>query len=406
MKPIEKQYLKPFILITTLFLLWGLANNMTDTLLSAFKKIMSMSDTQTSLIQFAFYGAYFCLALPAALFIRKHSYKSGVILGLSLYAIGAILFMPAANAASYGFYLIAIYIMAGGCSVLETTANPYILSMGSPETATRRLNIAQAFNPIGSILGILMSKYFILQDISLYSVSGTYMTLGLILIGILVIMLVAKMPSGKHQEEKITGLKAVFIRLWNNKQYRRGVIAQFFYVGAQIGIWSFTIRIVMQELNYSEADAATIYLISIIGFCISRFLYTWLMKFFAPAKLLLFGAIMSLACTAVVIATAGSGWLLVIFLIMISSFMSLMFPTIYGLALEHVEQPEQGGQYGDAKIGASGLIMAILGGALLTPLQGYISDTFGIHASYAVPLFCFAVILAYAIYVVRQKQSL
>ncbi len=162
----------------------------------------------------------------------------------------------------------------------------------------------------------------------------------------------------------------------------------------------------MQELNYSEADAATIYLISIIGFCISRFLYTWLMKFFAPAKLLLLGAIMSLACTAVVISTVGSGWPLVIFLIMISSFMSLMFPTIYGLALEHVEQPEQGGQYGDAKIGASGLIMAILGGALLTPLQGYISDTFGIHASYAVPLFCFAVILAYAIYVVRQKQSL
>ena len=170
MKPIEKQYLKPFILVTSLFLLWGLANNMTDTLLSAFKRIMSMSDTQTSLIQFAFYGAYFCLALPAALFIRKHSYKSGVVLGLCLYAAGAILFMPAAKAASYGFYLIAIYIMAGGCSVLETTANPYILSMGSPETATRRLNIAQAFNPIGSILGILMSKYFILSDISLYSI--------------------------------------------------------------------------------------------------------------------------------------------------------------------------------------------------------------------------------------------
>ncbi len=398
MKPIEKQYLKPFILVTSLFLLWGLANNMTDTLLSAFKRIMSMSDTQTSLIQFAFYGAYFCLALPAALFIRKHSYKSGVVLGLCLYAAGAILFMPAAKAASYGFYLIAIYIMAGGCSVLETTANPYILSMGSPETATRRLNIAQAFNPIGSILGILMSKYFILSDISLYSISGTYATLGLVLIVILVVMLAIKMPGGQDGDGNVQGLGAVFGRLLRNKQYRRGVIAQFFYVGAQIGIWSFTIRIVMQELSITEAPASTIYLISIVGFCLSRFVYTWLMKFFAPTKLLLFGAAMSLACTAVVICTAGSGWLLVSTLILISAFMSLMFPTIYGLALEHVEDPAAGGHPGDAKIGASGLIMAILGGAILTPLQGLLSDTFSIHTSYLVPFICFAVVLSYAIY--------
>ena len=404
MKPIEKQYLKPFILVTSLFLLWGLANNMTDTLLSAFKRIMSMSDTQTSLIQFAFYGAYFCLALPAALFIRKHSYKSGVVLGLCLYAAGAILFMPAAKAASYGFYLIAIYIMAGGCSVLETTANPYILSMGSPETATRRLNIAQAFNPIGSILGILMSKYFILSDISLYSISGTYATLGLVLIVILVVMLAIKMPGGQDKDGNVRGLGAVFGRLLRNKQYRRGVIAQFFYVGAQIGIWSFTIRIVMQELSITEAPASTIYLISIVGFCLSRFVYTWLMKFFAPTKLLLFGAAMSLACTAVVICTSGSGWLLVGALILISAFMSLMFPTIYGLALEHVEDPAAGGHPGDAKIGASGLIMAILGGAILTPLQGLLSDTFSIHTSYLVPFICFAVVLSYAIYMNRTYK--
>ena len=405
MKPIEKQYLKPFILVTSLFLLWGLANNMTDTLLSAFKRIMSMSDTQTSLIQFAFYGAYFCLALPAALFIRKHSYKSGVVLGLCLYAAGAILFMPAAKAASYGFYLISIYIMAGGCSVLETTANPYILSMGSPETATRRLNIAQAFNPIGSILGILMSKYFILSDISLYSISGTYATLGLVLIVILVVMLAIKMPGGQDRDGNVQGLGAVFGRLLRNKQYRRGVIAQFFYVGAQIGIWSFTIRIVMQELSITEAPASTIYLISIVGFCLSRFVYTWLMKFFAPTKLLLFGAAMSLACTAVVICTAGSGWLLVSALVLISAFMSLMFPTIYGLALEHVEDSAAGGHPGDAKIGASGLIMAILGGAILTPLQGLLSDTFSIHTSYLVPFICFAVVLSYAIYMNKTYKK-
>ena len=165
MKVIERKYLLPFILVTSLFALWGLANNMTDTLLAAFRKIMQMSDTQTSFIQLAFYGAYFCLALPAALFIRKHSYKSGVVLGLMLYALGAILFLPASRVESYAFYLTAIYVMAAGCAVLETMANPYIMSMGSSETATRRLNIAQSFNPIGSIMGILISKYFILQDI-------------------------------------------------------------------------------------------------------------------------------------------------------------------------------------------------------------------------------------------------
>ncbi|MBR1834718.1 MAG: L-fucose:H+ symporter permease [Bacteroidales bacterium] len=405
MKTIEKPYIKSFVLVTTLFLLWGLANNMTDTLLSAFKKIMSMSDTQTSLIQFAFYGAYFCLALPAALFIRKHSYKSGVVLGLSLYALGAILFMPAAKAASYGFYLIAIYIMAGGCSVLETTANPYILSMGSPETATRRLNIAQAFNPIGSIMGILLSKYFILSDISLYSISGTYMTLGLVLIGILVVMLVVKMPTGKQDDEPVTELKAVVRRLWANKRYRGGVVAQFFYVGAQIGVWSFTIRIVMQELGVTEASASTVYLISIIGFCLSRFFYTWLMKFFAPQNLLIFGATMALISTAAVVGLAGSGWVLVCFLVAISVFMSLMFPTIYGLALEDVERTDLGGQPGDSKIGASGLIMAILGGALLTPLQGLLSDNFSIYISYSVPLVCFAVVLGYAIFINKSQKK-
>ncbi len=405
---IPRSYLRPFALVTLLFLLWGLANNMTDTLLAAFKKIMSMSDTQTTLIQFAFYGAYFCLALPAALFIRRHSYRSGVVLGLCLYAAGAILFMPAAKTASYAFYLIAIYIMAGGCSVLETTANPYILSMGSPETATRRLNIAQAFNPIGSILGIVLSKVFILRDISLYSVSGTYMTLGLVLLGILVVMLLVKMPEGRDdgggQADRNT-VAATIRRLWANRLYRRGVVAQFFYVGAQIGVWSFTIRIVMQELGVVESEAANVYLVAIVGFCVSRFLYTWLMRFFAPSKLLLFGSVMSLVCALVVVLAAGTGWLLVTFLVLISVFMSLMFPTIYGLALEGVERPECGGCAGDAKIGASGLIMAILGGALLTPLQGMLSDRFSIYTSFLVPVVCFSVVLLYSLYSIHTQKK-
>lgn len=395
MKTIEKKYLVPFILVTLLFLLWGIANNMTDTLLSAFKKIMAMSDTQTSLIQLAFYGSYFCFALPAAIYIRKYSYKSGVILGLALYAAGAILFLPAAKAASYGFYLIAIYILAGGCSVLETTANPYILAMGAPETATRRLNVAQAFNPLGSITGILLSKYFILKDISLYSVSGTYMTLGIVLLVILTVMLFVRMPEGRD-DGSADSLGATFRRLFKNKAYVFGVVAQFFYVGAQIGVWSFTIRLVMKELGIVEAQGATIYLISIICFSAARFLFTWLMKYFRPAKLLLVAAAADIVCTLFVVVLGGTGWPCVIALIAVSFFMSLMFPTIYGLALDGVEDPAKGGYAGDAKIGASGLIMAILGGALITPLQGMVSDAFGINLAYLVPLVCFVVVFAYA----------
>ena len=402
MKTIDRRHAVPFALVTSMFLLWGLANNMTDTLLAAFKRIMSMSDTQTSLIQFAFYGSYFCFALPAALFIRRRSFKSGIILGLLLYAAGAMLFLPAARVASYGFYLVAIYVMAGGCSVLETTANPYVMSMGDPRTATRRLNIAQSFNPVGSILGILMSKYFILDDISLYSISGTYAALGLVLLGLLVVMLFARMPSGKD-DDRSDSVGASFRRLLSNRLYRRGVVAQFFYVGAQIGVWSFTIRLVMQETGRLEAAASSIYLLSIIGHCLSRFIYTGLMRWFSPSRLLTFGGVMSALLSLTVVLSAGTGWLCITSLVLISSFMSLMFPTIYGIALGGIMRGEHPG---DSKIGASGLIMSILGGALLTPLQGMVSDHTNIYTSYAVPAFCFVVVTAYAVYAHRCKATL
>ena len=394
MKTLEKRYFLPFALVSILFLLWGLANNMTDTLLAAFKKVMRMSDTETSLIQFAFYGSYFCFALPAALFIRKVSYKAGIILGLLLYAGGAMLFYPAALTESYLFYLIAIYILAGGCSVLETTANPYILSMGAPETATRRLNIAQSFNPIGSITGILLSQQFILRDISLNSISETYMGLGFVLIAIMIVMAFSKMPAGKDNEQG--SVSASFARLLRNKRYVWGVVAQFFYVGAQICVWSFTIRLVMQELGIEEASAATYYLASIICFCVARFFFTWMMKFFQPAKLMAWAAAFDIVLCLIVILMSGSGMIAVIALVLISFFMSLQFPTIYGIALEGVGE--------DAKIGASGLIMAILGGAILTPLQGMVSDKFGISVSYVVPLVCFVVVLWYSIYSQRKGQ--
>lgn len=417
---VSKQFLLPFVLVTSLFFFWGIANNMTDTLLAAFKRIMSMTDTQTSLIQFSFYGAYAVLALPAALFIKRYSYKSGIVLGLFMYALGAILFFPASKAASYTFYLGAIFILAGGCSILETTANPYILSMGAPETATRRLNVAQAFNPLGSITGILLSTFFIQAELNsadataraamseaqleaiqaheLGAVTGTYMTLGFVLLAVLVIMLLSHMPKTDKASIADENPKSgsTIRRLASNKRYWMGVVAQFFYVGAQIGVWSFTIRLAMSELGIREQAGSVIYLISIIGFSASRFVFTWLMKYFRPSRLLVVAAVADIVLSLVVVLTQGMGWLPVCALIAISLFMSLMFPTIYGIALDGIGN--------DAKIGASGLIMAILGGALLTPLQAVISDATSINTSYLVPAFCFLVVLLYGLYVEKHRN--
>lgn len=399
-KTIEKKYTVPFILVTSLFLLWGLANNMTDTLLAAFKRIMDMTDTQTSLILSAFYGSYFCFAIPAALFIRKYSYRAGVVLGLILYAVGALLFFPAAKAASYAFYLVAIYIMAGGCSVLETTANPYIMAMGTPDTATRRLNIAQSFNPVGSIAGILVSKYLILDNISLYSVSKTYTALGCLLLVIMIVMLFAKMPEGRDAASD-GSVKSTLTRLAANKRYVYGVIAQFFYVGAQVGVWSYTIRIVMQEMGVMEAEASNVFLVSIVAFCLSRFFYTWLMKWVKPTILLASAGVLSMLCSIAVAFTAGKGMLMVVYLVLISLFMSLMFPTIYGTALGDITS---GDHPDDSKIAASILIMSILGGALIPSLQGLLSDATSIYLSYLVPAFCFSVVLCYAIIALRTEK--
>ena len=397
----------PFILVSLLFLLWGMANNMNDTLLAAFKRIMSMSDLQTSLVQFAFYGAYFCFALPAAIFIGRHSYKAGILLGLALYSAGTMLFYPAGQAASYGFFLFAIYVMAGGCAVLETTANPYILSMGSPETATRRLNIAQTLNPVGAICGILLSRHFILSELNaadaaeredmgaqalaaiqeheLDAVSGTYMLIGVALLALLAVIATVKMP--KDRDSGKFDIRRTFGKLWHNKRWRYGVVAQFFYVGVQTGVWSFTIRLAMDRLGMTEKDASMIFLYSIIAFTLFRFLFTWLMAYVKPVRLLRVAAMAGIACTLGVIY--GTGWASIWALVGISACMSLMFPTIYGIALEGVTGD-------DAKLAASGLIMAILGGALITPMQAVVSDVCGIGPSFWVPVICFTVVLAFA----------
>ena len=426
-KIVSKEMLIPFILITSLFFLWGLANNMTDTLLAAFKRILSMEDSQTSLIQVVFYGAgYGLLALPAAIFIKKFSYKSGVLLGLGLYAIGAILFFPAKLTADFTWFLAAIWILSAGLSILETAANPYIISMGSEETGTRRLNLAQSFNPIGSISGVFISQVFILSHLNrasaaeraamdtqqlqniqngeLNAVTMTYVTVGILLIFIwLLIALNKKMPRTADAGGPLNFF-STFGRLFKKKHYVGGVIAQFFYVGAQIGIWSFTIRYVMEELNLEkiqlaagetpEGKAAVYYIAALVLFTVSRFICTWLMKYFKPQTLLTALAIIAVVLTSTVIY--GSGTTAVYALVGISGCMSLMFPTIFGLACKGLGE--------DTKLGGSGLIMAIFGGALLTQIQGVVSTKTGnIHLSFWVPLLCFVIIAIYGFFINRQE---
>ncbi len=411
---LKKTPILPFVLITSLFLMWGLANNMTDTLLAAFKRIMSMSDFQTTFVQYAFYGAYFCLAIPAALIIKKYSYKTGILIGLGMFIAGGLLFYPASKTMVYGHFLAALFILAGGLSLLETSANPYIIAMGPAETGVQRLNLAQSFNPIGSIIGVGLSKVFILSSLNtaseadrsslsadalrkmqsdeLSAVMGPYVGVALFLVVIWLFIYLSKMPEATDTEEVSFGES--FGRLIKNKNYVNAVLAQFFYVGAQIGVWSFTIRYVMKELNVLEEEAATIYLWALVLFVISRFVITYLMQFFKPKKILM--SLASLAVLLCIIVMFGSGMLGVVALIGISGCMSLMFPTIYGLGLQNLGK--------DTKVGGSGLIMAILGGAVITGVQGLVSDKTGsVNLSFMVPALCFMYVIFFSLTTEKAK---
>ena len=414
---LKKTPIVPFILVTVLFFMWGLANNMTDTLLAAFKKIMSMTDFQTTFVQYAFYGAYFCLAIPAALLIRKFSYKMGILLGLAMFIIGGLLFFPASQTMVYGHFLAALFILAGGLSVLETSANPYIIAMGPAETGVQRLNLAQSFNPIGSITGVALSKFYILSHLNeasesqrasmtseelnaiqteeLSAVMGPYVGVACFLMVLWAIFALVKMPKASDESGEMN-LSSSFGRLFKNKNYVKAVIAQFFYVGAQIGVWSFTIRYVMQELQLNEEQAANYYLAALLLFLSSRFICTWLMKFIKPKKILTSLALLATIFTAIVIF--GSGYIGAYALVGISGCMSLMFPTIYGLGLKNLGE--------DTKIGGSGLIMTIVGGAVIVGIQGLVSDKTGsINMSYIVPLICFVIIAWYGLSIKEETET-
>lgn len=414
-------YVLPFILITTCFALWGFANDITNPMVKAFSKIFRMSVTQGSLVQVAFYGGYFCMALPAAMFIRKFSYKAGVLVGLGLYALGALLFLPAKSVGVYGFFLIAYFIMTCGLSFLETSCNPYILSMGSEETSTRRLNFAQCFNPIGSLMGMYVAMNFIqarlhpastaerallddagfeaMKQADLNVLTGPYWVVGLVIIVMFVLILVARMPKNADQDHDMH-IGPVLGRLLHRPRYWEGVIAQFFYVGVQIMCWTFIIqygtRVFMAEgmdEQSAEVLSQTYNIIAMVLFISCRFLCTWLMKYLQPPKLLTIFAIGGMIATAGVIFLQNRLGLYC--LVAVSGFMSLMFPTIYGIAL--------GGLGDDAKFGAAGLIMAILGGSVLPPLQAWIIDmgTVGflpaVNASFILPFICFIVVCLYGV---------
>lgn len=414
-------YVLPFILITTCFALWGFANDITNPMVKAFSKIFRMSVTHGSLVQVAFYGGYFCMALPAAMFIRKFSYKAGVLVGLGLYALGALLFLPAKSVGVYGFFLIAYFIMTCGLSFLETSCNPYILSMGSEETSTRRLNFAQCFNPIGSLMGMYVAMNFIqarlhpastaerallddtgfeaMKQADLNVLTGPYWVVGIVIIVMFVLILVARMPKNADQDHDMH-IVPVLGRLLHRPRYWEGVIAQFFYVGVQIMCWTFIIqygtRVFMAEgmdEQSAEVLSQTYNIIAMVLFVSCRFLCTWLMKYLQPPKLLTIFAIGGMIATAGVIFLQNRLGLYC--LVAVSGFMSLMFPTIYGIAL--------GGLGDDAKFGAAGLIMAILGGSVLPPLQAWIIDkgTVGflpaVNASFILPFICFIVVCLYGV---------
>lgn len=423
---IERRFLIPFIAITTLFALWGFANDITNPMVAAFQTLMELPAAKASLIQFAFYGGYATMAIPAALFIRRYNYKSGILLGLALYALGALLFIPAAARQSFTFFCLSLYILTFGLAFLETTANPFILSLGSRENATRRLNLSQAFNPMGSLAGMAVASMVVLPnllsdkrdaageivfpmlsetekaDIRLHDLAvirDPYVALGIVVIIMMIIIALVKVPTANGQTQP-TATKGTLRRLWSNKVYREGVIAQVFYVAAQIMVWTFIIHYA-DNLGINKATAQNYNIVAMCLFLFGRFGSTFLMRYVDGRRLLTIFGICAAICSLGAILVVGMTGLYC--LIGISLFMSLMFPTIYGTALEKVSLE-------DASLGASFLVMAIVGGALMPPLQGMIIDCGticshpAVNVSYALPLICFIVVAIYGIRALKFKQ--
>lgn len=418
---VPKKYLFTFILITSLFALWGVANDITNPMVAAFQTVMELSAAKASLIQFAFYGGYATMAIPAALFIRKYSYKSGILLGLGLYAVGALLFIPASAYQEFSYFCFSLYILTFGLAFLETTANPFILSLGDKESSTRRLNFAQAFNPVGSLSGMAIASFIVLPHLlsdkrdeagkiifgslseaektnirlhDLAIIRDPYVAIGLVVLCIFIIIALTKMPKVSSEENTSEGthsVKETLTNLWNNTVYREGVFTQVCYVAAQIMVWTFIIQYA-DHLGINKATAQVYNIIAMSLNLIGRFVGTYIMKFVNTRLLLTIFGIGASVCTLGAICIEGMFGLYS--LILISLFMSIMFPSIYGIALENVDSQ-------DTKLGAAFLVMAIVGGALMPPLQGMIIDQEvimgypAVNISFVLPLICFLIIIVY-----------
>jgi len=440
---LAKEYILPFILVAALFPLWGFANDITNPLVKAFKDIFLITNAQSSMVQFAFYLGYGIMAIPAAIFIRRFSYKAGILLGLGLYAMGALLFLPASMTGQFNFFLLALCVITCGLALLETTANPYVLSMGSPETSTQRLNLAQAFNPIGSLGGMFVASNYILSELKveefraaeraahpeytemlpsivdgkltealnsfanndtvahqamqaadLITVRGPYIAIAAVVALLFCVFLFSKLPNTISHDEPLTKkvLKNTFVRLMGNARYREGVIAQAFYVGAQIMCWTFVIHYGMTSVGLTAAEAQQYNMIAMGIFLASRFICTFMLGFIRPGQLLLLLAAGGMLFTLGTIFIGGMTGLYC--LIATSACMSLMFPTIYGIALKDTGD--------DASLASAGLVMAIVGGALMPPMQGSMIDGGSIignipavQTSFILPFVCFIVIAIY-----------
>lgn len=445
---VPRQYLAAFVLTTCCFALWGFANDITNPLVKVFKEVFQISNTQSSLVQLAFYGGYFTMALPAAYFIRRFSYKGAIMVGFALYAVGALMSIPASLNTNFWVFLAGFYVLTFGLAFLETSCNPYILAMGPPETATQRLNLAQAFNPMGSLTGMIVASTLIapnldigefrsqmeakapevvklveadypdglpdfetefgaldqavstglsnmqasspadftaIQQHDLGVVRMPYVVIAFVVIGFLILFALTKMPTFAV-EEPDAPMAEVGKRLLAKAHYREGVIAQAFYVGAQITCWTFIIHYGMEQVGLSLGEAQNWNIAAMVIFLVSRFVCTFLLKFVSPG-----GLLASLAIFAVMLALGAillPGRTGLSCLVLISACMSLMFPTIYGIALEGLPSDE-------AKLGSAGLIMAIVGGALLPLMQGWFIDQIGVRNSFYLPLMCFVVIAVF-----------
>ena len=421
---VSRETLLPFILVTSLFFLWGFPNDLTNPMVEVFKNVLNISNVKASYVQLAFYGGYGTMAIPAALFIRKYSYKTGIVMGLILFSIGSFLVVPAARLISFDLFLISFYVLTFGLAFLETTANPMILAMGDPTTATQRLNLAQAFNPIGALTGQVVARVFVVDRLEteigantimatvdkqaiiahdLNIVSTPYIILGFVVLAVLVTFLMTKIKIKKNTDVNLD-LKTTMSYLFKNKNYYEGVITQFFYVACQIMVWTFIYQYVTAINAGLPADGqlnATVYVVaSTVCFLLARWICAFLIRYVSSSKLMFYFALLGIAFMVGAILLEGMVGLYC--LVGVSFAMSLMFPTIYGIALS--------GMGDEAKIGSAGLILAIVGGALMPPLQARIIDQGGtglsdlfyfgfipeIRFSFILPLFCLLIVAIYA----------